>query len=180
MKLSKFRLAGSLFIVLLLAARGLLAQPAQADPDNVKTAYLLNFLRYTNWPVSGASGPSQPLNVCVLDAAVLGGRIGALQGRGVGSRIIEVKSLSEISAVRQCQLVFVAAAQARRLPEVVRQIKGHAVLLVSDVPDAGRSGAAIELLEAEDRIRMIVNRQNAEQAGITFSAQLLKLALAVY
>lgn len=172
-------LARGFIVALWITLPSVQAQPVSADPDSVKTAYLVNFFRYANWP-QGSFTASQTMNLCLFDAAALGGRIAQLQGKQVGGKTIEVKPMSESSAVRQCQMVFVGIAHAKRLPEVVRHIKGQAVLLVSDVPDAARGGAAIELIEADDRIRMIVNRQNAEYSGITFSAQLLRLALAVY
>jgi YfiR/HmsC-like len=179
MKPKLILLTRSLLVALWLALSCVQAQPVSADPDSVKTAYLVNFFRYANWP-KGSVTASQTMNLCVLDQSSLGGKIAQLQGKQVGAQTLEVKPISDPSAVRHCQMVFVGLAHAKRLSEVVRYIKGQAVLLVSDVPDAARNGAAIELIEADDRIRMIVNRQNAEYSGITFSAQLLRLALAVY
>lgn len=176
------RLLQSLLLLMVFGVAGLRvsqAQPASADADSVKAAYLVNFMRYTNWPAASL-GPGQTMTLCVLDANVLGGKLAELQGKSVNGRLIEVRVGSDANSLKPCEMLFVGAAQGKRLAELVRQLKGLAVLLVSDVADAARNGAAIELLESEDRIRMIVNRQNAEQAGLSFSAQLLRLALAVY
>jgi hypothetical protein len=48
------------------------------------------------------------------------------------------------------------------------------------LPTVLARGVAIELVETDQRMRIAVNRQASEQAGIALGAQLLRLALAVY
>lgn len=162
-----------------LVATAIAAQAqGQADPDSLKVAYLYNFTRYAQWPAAGVA--TAPFVVCVLDDGVLGGKLLEIHGRKAGPRGIEVREATDAAAWRQCQILFVEQAQSRRLVEVQRALRGHPVLLVSDGVDAARQGAAIELIESGERIRMVINRQAAELSGISLSAQLLRLALAVH
>ncbi|MFM2111427.1 MAG: hypothetical protein RLZZ271_87 [Pseudomonadota bacterium] len=165
--------------VLLFTVRAALAQPVLADPDSVKAAYLVNLLRYTTWP-AGTQAPDATQVLCVLDMDALDGKIAGLDGKSVAGRSLVVRQVADAAAMRQCHMLFVGANQGRRLSEVLRATKGYPVLLVSDAHDAARAGAAVELLETDSRIRLIVHRTSVEPVGIAFSAQLLRVALTVF
>lgn len=165
------------FMVLGMATALAYPQAASdADPDTLKAAFLYNFTRYASWNVS----PAPAFVLCATERQPLRGRMASLSGRPVGHQTIEVRVGVEPSAIRQCQMLLIGQADSRRLFDYLRAARGFPVLTVSDIPDSASSGVAIELVETEQRMRIAVNRQVAEQAGISLGAQLLRLALAVY
>lgn len=148
----------------------------EADPDTLKVAFIYNFTRYATWATPGAS----TFVLCSSERNALRGRLASLQGRPVGAQTIEVRQGVEPGAVRACQMLFVGQTDSRRLFDYLRATRGGSVLTVSDIADSASSGVAIELVETDQRMRIAVNRQASEQAGIALGAQLLRLALAVY
>ena len=77
---------------------------------------------------------------------------------------------------RRCHLVFVPASQAGRFAALRDGLAKSRVLLVGESEDLARKGAAINLYEAEGRIRFEVNRSAAHRAKLKVSSRLLRLA----
>ncbi len=176
-RLPRSLLAGAIAAVLCVAHPVASAQAGGgADPDTLKGAFIYNFTRYATWSTPGAPG----FVLCSTERNALRGQLASLNGRPVGAQTIEVRQGVEPGAVRQCHMLFVGQADSRRLFDYLRAVRGAPVLTVSDIADSAGSGVAIELVEADQRMRLAVNPQASEQAGIALGAQLLRLALAVY
>jgi hypothetical protein len=77
---------------------GLSAQgtPTHAQTPNdleyrVKSAYLLNFTRYVEWPASAFAGPDAPLTICVLGRDPFGGVLDeTIRNRRTSGRPLQV------------------------------------------------------------------------------------------
>lgn len=76
-------------------------------------------------------------------------------------------------------MVFVAEADVRLLPAVVRQLGTVPVLLVSDGRQAVDQGVHLALLHNDDRVEFDVSLVNLQKSNIKASSQMLKLARVV-
>jgi hypothetical protein len=88
-----------------------------------------------------------------------------------------VRRLDDPLEVSNCSLVFLGAPSspsARR--ELLSKYSHKSVVTVSDQPGFAEQGGMIELTMNQGKVGFIINRAAAEQAGITFSSQLLALA----
>lgn len=75
--------------------------------------------------------------------------------------------------------MFVSISEENRLKAVLGELEGAKVLTVSDIRDFSQRGGMIQFVVADGKVRFEVNVKNATDAGLTFSADLLEVALAV-
>jgi hypothetical protein len=78
-----------------------------------------------------------------------------------------------------CNILFISASEAGRLPGILPEARRMHVLTVSDLPHFVERGGTIGLVEEEGRIRFEVNRNAADQSHLGLSSELLKVAVKV-
>ena len=161
----------------------------------VKAAYVLNFVRYTEWP---AGTPADRVVITVLGRGKLGRtfeqvikQAGDVNGRPLVVRRIEYPSASSDGSIdpaafrrfyddlAEGHVLFVARSEERRLPQILARV-GPAVLTVSDIPGFAASGGMIELVLADDRITFEANARAIDSGGLRVSSKAMKLARAVH
>lgn len=163
-----------LCVLLLLgcAAAGALAQAVSEHA--VKAGFVFNFIKFTQWPAGAAA--HAPLRLCSTGAQALQGQLELLQGRAVGSRVLEIVSDVSATNVRQCDVLFLTEGDADRLHTLLHSL-GHApVLTVGDLPGFVQAGGMIGLRIEASRVRFDVNLVAAQRAGLQPNSQMLKLA----
>jgi hypothetical protein len=157
------------------------AQTAKADAYQVKAAYLYNFGKFVKWPAVAPANQTGSFTICVLDEDPLGAVLeSTLAGETVGGKPVAVKRLAKAQdAQGVCHILFINAAQARDLRQILASIDQAAVLTVSDMPDFSKRGGMIQFVLADNRIRFEINLEGAEKSHLVFPAELLKVATAV-
>ena len=160
-------------------ASALLAQPVQAlqpaDAHRQKARYLYQFALLTAWPASSGG----PFRLCVLDSDPLGDEIRALQGKPVGQRRVDVVPRHPSEPLRDCELVFLASTAIDRLPQVLDELRGAAVLTVSDSPGAARQGVMLNMAVNPGRITFEANLGAAQVARLRLDTRLLRMVTRV-
>lgn len=160
------------------AMSDLRAQQAVASEYDVKAAYLVNFARFTTWPTE--RGVGAPFRICVLgrdpfeavlDATVVDERI--------DGEIITVVRIDAPEDAAGCRVLFVSASEAPHLEAILGGVVGEPVLTVSDLPGFSDRGGIIEFVPEGRRVRFSVNLASATEAGLTLSAELLRVAKSV-
>ncbi len=100
----------------------------------------------------------------------------AAAGQEVEGRGIAVQVVSSAAAARGAHLVFIGAAEERRLAALVQQLSGWQVLTVGDTPGFGQAGVMLNLFFANQRVQFEANTAAADRAGIKMRSALLRLA----
>ena len=186
--------AAAFALLLALCTGGAVAQEADASrADQVKAAYLINFLRYTNWPAQSFPKSDSPFRILVagrpeLLDAVRG--LASAAGR-VGGRAIEVEGMSlphpgslvgsemrgQIAAhLRGCHLLFIERVESVRAADLLSLVRDYPVLTVSDVDSFARAGGMLELLPRGTNIVHAANPGAIRRSDLVVSAKVLKLA----
>lgn len=147
--------------------------------SQLKTAFILNFVRYTEWPDKAFAGSDSPISLCVIGRNEGGIGLSALEGRRVQDRPIRVRLDVSAETAGACQVVFVGEADARRIPTTLRALQNQPVLTISDVEGFIDSGGAIGIVRGEQKLQFEINRTALDKAKLRASSQLLKLARAV-
>ena len=141
----------------------------------VKAAFLLNFVKFVEWPDPKRSGPA-PLSICVLGDDPFGTALDQIvQGERINGRPLVVKRLKKWRD--SCDAVFISRSE-KDLPEVLQQIAPR-VLTVGESSDFLTSGGMINFVVEDRRIRFDVNRGAAERGSVRISSRLLSVARAV-
>ena len=167
-----------LMVIVLIAipelARG--AEPV-AEEYQVKGAFLLNFTKFVDWPAQVFKGPGDPIAICILGENPFGpGLDRAARETAAANRTVSVRQVSDGQQARQCQIVFMGAAEHKRSRAWLEALRGGNVLTVGESEGfLANGGVVIFKLEGE-RVRIEISTAAADRAGLHISAKLLNLA----
>lgn len=155
------------------------AQEASLPEYTVKAAVLLNFARFTQWPVDAFSSPEAPLLVGVLGRESFGEELAELMMKQpLKNRQVQVRRLASNQEIPRCQVLFIAASERKRYREILECVGKLPILTVGETDDFPEAGGVLQLfLKRENNtVKFIVNLDAAKPARLKFSASLLKLA----
>ena len=164
-----------LFVLLLLAAgRASAAQTGNLDigrEDQLKAAYLFNFVKFVEWPVAARG----PIRICFIGAQGVHASLAAsTAGKTIGERSIATRVLQVAESRLGCDVIYLDAAFDPSV--LMRDAAAQTALTVSEAQDFTRRGGIIRLFKHDNRLRFDINLDNARRAGLKISSNLLKLA----
>ena len=164
---------------LLVAAAGALGENPKPTDYQVKAAYLYNFGRFVEWPVS-AAGKGEFFTVCVLGKDPFGPVLDkALAGETIGGKSVVARRISTPQESGNCQVLFLSSTEEGRLDKIIEAIDKEAVLTVSDMPQFSEHGGMVQFVLEGKRVRFEVNLTAAQNAGLTLRSELLRVATVV-
>ena len=167
-----FRQLTAMVVIALLSFPGW-AQSANSMAEyRVKAAYIYNFAKYVDWP----GDETKPFRVCTAGRDDLGGALAALDRRMAQGREIQVRRDVALDQLKECQIAFLGETESKLLPQVIRQLNGAPVLVVSDIRQSVDTGAHVLLAATDDRVEFDVNLASMQRANLKASSQMLKLA----
>lgn len=153
------------------------AQPVSAA--QLKAAYLFNFVQFVEWPVHEPPAGA-PFVLCVVnDDAVVNALEQTIKGRTAGGRSLAVRRLGAGAPLPACHVAYFAAADQKQLAKVIGTLSGRLVLTVSDVPGFAQLGGMVELYREDARMRIAVNVDALQRAGVRLSSRVLQIATIV-
>lgn len=166
--------------------------PAEAE---AQAAFLVNFLRYTQWPASSFPASNSPYVVTVVGSAdaaasvrAVATEVGNINGRAIevrwladarGSRAAPFDSSQDLQArtqLRASHLVFFHGTAGSVHPQVLSDLARWPVLTVSDTHGFTAGGGMLGLMRSDRRIVFQANAGAIRSAGLVVSAKVLKLA----
>jgi hypothetical protein len=178
---------------LLLACETASAQ-TRLPAREVEAAYLINFLRYTQWPAQSFDSPQSPYVIGVVGSEDETSTVRAVaQAAGtVNGRPIEVRALRAAHApsagtahARDAQpgnewsgvhLVFFHESGGAPSRQELAPLAGKPVLTVADTPGFIAAGGMIELVNSAEHIVFAANPSAIADAQLVVSSKVLKLA----
>jgi hypothetical protein len=169
---------------LLFVLLGVFAVPlhGQGKPTDyqVKAVYLYNFGKFVQWPTNDVTDKDGEFTVCVLGQDPFGPALdAALAGAMIGGKQVVAKRISNPRESAHCRILFLGSTEGVRLKKIMEALDKEAVLTVSDIPEFSQHGGMIGFVTEESRVRFEVNLDAAQQAGLTLSSELLKVATTV-
>jgi len=154
--------------------------PAWADTpteNQIKSAYVLNFIKFVDWPAGASDGK---VTLCVMGNDPLRGTLSALDGRKAGARVIHIQHVKYDDELKGCQVLFIGDSEQRWLTAIIRALNDAPVLTISDIENFAERGGMIGLSSQENRIVFEVNLASARFGKLLLSGQMLNLATHVY
>jgi uncharacterized protein DUF4154 len=169
----------ALLVALLLASSVAAAFGQSAAESQVKAAFLYNFAKFVEWPSGAFAGTDTPLVIGVVGKDPFGRDLDdVVRGRTAVGRSIVVRRYAA-SDTLDCHVAFIGTSEKRRLGEILRRLKGTAVLTVSDLDDFIQAGGMIRMFAAAGEIKLEINPDAATSAGLKLSSKLLGAATLV-
>ena len=153
---------------------------ATAPEYQVKAAFLLNFMKFVEWPGTAFADEKSPLVLAVVGEDPFGVTLNALESQVVRNRAVQVKRLSGTDGIRQCHLLYVSPSEEGRLRDIVTAVGDAPVLVVSDGAERfAQQGVSINFILSDNKIRFEINVAVAKKAGLSMGTQLLQVAKVV-
>jgi hypothetical protein len=167
------RLLPALLLTLAATAR---AQDLDAPTreDQLKAGYVVNFAKFVEWP---ESTPAGALTICIAgNKGVYEALRAGNSSKLVGTRRIATREVLTVESISGCDVLYIEPMSSLQM----RQLRTNmATLTVSNSKGFAHDGGTIELFTEQNRLRFIVNLENARRAGLRISSRLLQLAAVV-
>ena len=162
----------SLLIFLLIIGSRFARPQSQQDEYQLKAAFIFHFAQLVEWP-----GERSKLVLCTLGDDPFHGELDdTVSGKQIGSRMLQVRHVRQLSEAHRFQLLFISKAEVRRIPAVLSELQHSPVLTVGETDGFLDAGGMIRFCLEGNRLRFEINRSGAETAGLKVSSRLLVLA----
>lgn len=166
----QIRLVGSLALIGLLSTlRGATSEPE----DELKSAIVLSFLRYSEWP--GGAPAAGPLTVGVLGRPSFTQVLrGLLDGKTVNNRPIRVIEIKTMSEPHCCQVIYVAIEKGADIKKALADARPTRALTIGESERFLEYGGAVNLLQVDGHMGFEVNLEALGLTGVEISSKLLR------
>jgi len=153
------------------------SQVTTGQEYEIKAAALYNIVPFVDWPSAAFPAVETPFVIGVLGQDSFAQLMEQLvANETVHGRKLIVRRYATASAVKDCQLLFIARSEQRHWPKLQKVLAHQPVLTVSDADNFAARGGSIQFSVAHNKLLLIVNLGATRQAGLTVSSKLLRLA----
>jgi len=158
--------------VVLLFVLPLLCRAAASPEDELKSAAVLSFLRYSDWPAA----PGGAITVGVFGRAAFAEALAhTLEGKLINNRPVRLVPVDPASDLHGFQMVYVAANKASDVRQILAATAAANALAIGDTDRFLDYGGAIHLFLIDGHIGFEVNLETVGHTGVTISSSLLRL-----
>lgn len=145
---------------------------AEATSESqLKAAYLVNFVKYVEWP-----GARSTITICLFGRDSLGPYLASYEGRQVAGRELRIRKVISPEQLVDCQQLFIPDTEESRVAAVLRWVDKQPILTVSDLETFARDGGGIALVRNDGRLQFDVNHDTINRANLKVGSQMLRLA----
>jgi hypothetical protein len=139
---------------------------------------LYNFTRYFEWPDNKKTGNFIIYVVGKNDNLIT--ELKALASKKkVGNQDIEIKNSTTFDVGITSQIIYLLPESSKSLADVSAKSKGKGILLVSESTGGCKTGASINFLIIENKLKFEYNKNNAVKAGLKTNDDFKALAINV-
>lgn len=173
------RVSWQVLAIVLVLLPGILFPEALAGSlpgeDKIKAAFVLNFLKFVEWPDSVFESPEDPYLIFVVGNDSNEAALNGLNGKTVSGRRLVVRKVSNLSSLERCHVLFVGESEKKKIDQVLGTVEKRFVLTIADIEGFARRGGTIGFFREENRVRFEINEESAQKAGLKLNAKLLYL-----
>jgi hypothetical protein len=170
-------LACLMLLLLSVFGRPALAQDAQVAESELKAAFLYNFTKFIEWPADAFGKEDAPVVVGVFgDEPFTQTLRTLLADKKAHGRPFTVRRLTKPEDAKACQILFFREAETRKMGAIYDTIKRMPILTVGESDEFLEQGGMFTLFFEDKQLRFEVNPATAENAQLTVSSKLLRLA----
>lgn len=144
----------------------------------LKAVFLWRLAQFTEWPADAFESAANPIVICVLGEDPFGDALdSAVENETAHGRRLIVQRHRSIDQMRNCHILYLSAAFARRPRDIVSALAGKSVLTVSDgLPSANTYDSIVRFITEQNKIRLRIDVKAAAAAGLVLDPRLLRAA----
>jgi len=186
MAFRSIRCAALCFVFVVLSCAGVRksfagdAEAAVLGEYEVKAAFLFNFAQFVEWPDDAFDDSRSSIVIGILGDDPFGSIIEkTVAGKTVREKKFVIKRFQRVADVERCHILFVSSSEEVRLTDILDAVRSSSVLTVGEMERFAERGGIVNLTKEQNKIRLEINVEAAERAGLKISSKLLKLAKVV-
>lgn len=150
---------------------------SQVDEYQVKAAFLLNFVRFVDWPPTAFESASSPIVIGIVGEDPFGDEIDRLvEHKTVNGHAVEIRRFHDWKSLGKCHVLFVSGSDRQQAAKVIDAVRRSAVMTVGEAEGFAQAGGICNFTREGARIGFEINVNAATRAGLTLSSRLLALA----
>ena len=154
---------------------------APISADAVKAAYLINFIRFTEWQSRGPNADA-PFIIGIAGNRELEDYLWKItEGKLLQGHKIRVRRLTAPADASDCQLIYIhtsphTEASPFAAIDWLHAVRGAPVLTVAQEDGFLQNGGMINFYAENNNLRFEIAPQSAEKVGLRLSSRLLSIA----
>lgn len=146
----------------------------------VKAAFLLNFIKFIEWPTGTFATPSEEIRISVYGRNPFDSVTCAeLTARTINGRAVVVVVAEDTAEIAKCHVLFVPSTQERLVETLPQLAEQHHILTVGEANGFINRTGMIGFVREHNLLRFEINLAAIDHAGIRISSQVLRLASSV-
>ncbi|GGI78332.1 YfiR family protein [Shewanella gelidii] len=146
---------------------------------SLKSAYIYNIAKFTRWPEGTWHRNDESLILCVYGRGDVVSELKKLEGKLVDSHPIVLNSPTEQAEFSKCHLLYISPQERKRFRYLFDLLPMRSLLTIGDDPSFISSGGMVNFKQLNKRLRFEVNMDQLRSSDLTFSSNLMKLAIQV-
>lgn len=149
----------------------------KASEYNLKAAFIYNFTKYIEW--NGTAGDTDFIIGIIGASPINAPLVEIVKTETVNGKKITIKQFSSPSDISICNILFISRNTNASLQDILTKTDDKGTLVVSEQENYAREGSAINFVIVNRKLKFQANVNAINEAGLTASSQLLKLAIIV-
>ncbi|MCU0287749.1 MAG: YfiR family protein [Acidobacteria bacterium] len=140
--------------------------------NELKSAYLYKICKFTRW-----SRPLQPggsFIISILGPTTPGNEIIIPPEKLLLDKKVIIRKIKKISDIKDSHVLFITAAEAYHLDEILSFTEAKDILTVGDTPGFSEKGVIINLYIEEDKVKFEINREAQGKSAIKLYSQVFR------
>ena len=153
------------------------AEEYVSKEKKIKSAIILNFIRYTEWPESSFQSESDEINVCIYTDAEMEEVLLKSNGKKINDRKINIRVLYRLNNLSECHVLYANSLDRSQASRTYSSIVNKPVLTVTDHVENETNAGIINLIRDKGKLRFQISRDKCESAKLKLSSRLVKLSV---
>jgi len=162
------------FVLALITISIFTVFPQVGSVSQAQSMFIYNFSRLIQWPAGSNSG--EFVIGIFGDSEVYTSLTSFVANKKVGARSIVVRKFEDPQSISRCQILFIGDSKISKFPEVISHIQGFNSLVITEKRGMINSGSAIDFILDGDKLKFMMNSDNAKKYNLTISKSLEDMA----
>ncbi len=172
-------------------------EAAPSREQQIKAAFLYNFIKFVDWPKEKMADSNEPITIGIIGSKYFVKALEPLIHKKIKNRNISIKYFEgyeklkksqedndrqwdpKIEALKTCHVLMFCICDSVRIEnssQIIKALKGSPVLTVGETDGFLESGGIINFLMEDKKVRFEINVTAAKKSKLKISSKLLRLA----
>ncbi|MBX7144939.1 MAG: YfiR family protein [Oligoflexia bacterium] len=144
-----------------------------ASEFQVKAAFVLNFLRLSEFPETDLDRSGYSICILASDSAIEGFKL--MNGKLVNGKPVTILSLGEQNQTN-CDALYIAPNHLEQGRTALRRFAKNSTLTIGEAPDLLSDGLVVRFFLEEGKVKFEINVNAVNEKKLKLSSKLLSLA----